>query len=519
MGYLRSVERSSLFNEFSKDEQKKYFSLSCKKIIPHVDTLYYSVFIKNDNVEADEELISIRDFIETLNFLKSQFDDEELKYDRDFWLNEEKGLLFSKSRFSIYDYCISKKGYYDIFISSYLPNDSTPRIVIQLRSIGLWTIGEYDLVLESYNVVKDILSDYDLEIEKTQENRIDFCYHTNILENPELMYNDDSLMYNLHTTFDIYSKVGRKHGKELTVEYLSLGQRSSNNIFFRSYNKVREVIEENYKEFFLEYWYNSKLINYYDYFVYSYAFKKKKYSQIYFGIIEFYLKFGNDQNIKDGFLYIKEHPKEFTVHDLKKIVLDVCPKPTLIMNIEFQCMRKFFYSFNNAIEIYKPAIQSECSYVQLLRVFQILDNRKLFLDYLTEHTVSFQRNLSDDLLKDLYKNDTESIYLDFWKRIRSVKIPLCFNGRIRRSYIKNINKDLIVSRIKSSLATLSLYNDNWDTDFQNDLSSLICILNDNDVVRNDDGTFAIIDKEYENIKEKKKKALKSIISNSRPSEK
>jgi len=519
MGYLRSTQRSKLYNEFTEDYQEKYFSLSDKKFIPHVDTLYYSIFIKGDmaNSKNEEESVpgGVLELIDFLQYSKTKFEEEDLKFQKEFWYDYDKSILFTSNRFSLYEYCISKKGYYDIFISSYLPNDLTPRIVIQLRSIGLWGIGEYELVSESFEVVKNLLSDYGLEIEKTQENRIDFCYHTNILQSPENVYSDNSLSNNLHTTFSIYNKVGRKHGRNLTVEYLSLGQRSSNNIFFRSYNKVREVIEENYKEFFLELWFNSKVINYYDFYVYSYAFKKKNYGQIYWGMLEFYLEFGLDPKVREDFLYIKEHPKDYPVEELKKILLEICPKPTLVINIEFQCMRKFFYSFNKALELSKPAIENECKYIELLRVFQILDNRKLFLEYLTENTVSFKKDLSEKHLIAIGKINKENVYQDFWKRLRATKLQLSFNGTIRRDYTSNINKELIMSRIKSSIATLSLYNDDWDTDLNNDLANFICILNDNDMALGRDG---IIDIEYEKLKDKKKKALKSILEcKSRPS--
>jgi len=523
LGYILSTQRSKLYNEFSKDNQEKYFSLTDKKFIPHVDTLYYSVFIKGDVAESKNEEsfvpAGVLEFLEFLKCVKSKFDEEELKYQKEFWLSYEKSILFTSSRFSLYEYCISKKGYYDIFIGSYLPNDATPRIVIQLRSIGLWGIGEYSLVSESFEFLRGLLGGYGLEIEKAQENRVDFCYHTNILQSPEVVYSDTSLANNLHTTFSIYNKVGRKHGRNLTVEYLSLGQRSSNNIFFRSYNKVREVIEENYKEFFLELWFNSKLINFYDFYVYSYAFKKKNYGQIYWGMLEFYLEFGCDPKVKEDFQYIKEHPKDYPVEELKKILLKICPKPTMVINIEFQCMRKFFYTFNKALDLCKPAIENECKYIELLRVFQILDNRKIFLEYLTKYTVAFKKDLSDKHLKDIEKINEENVYQDFWKRLRATKLQLCFNGTIRRDYSSNMNKEIIVSRIKSSLATLSLYNDDWDTDINHDLSNLICIFNDNDMKLNDDGTCSIIDTEYEKFKTKKKKALKSYLSNSRLSDK
>lgn len=531
MGYLIQTKRSKLFNEFTSDEQKKYFDLKVSKYLPHVDTLYYSIFIKGDEINKeydvkdeddfgykyDEDDFShmsiperIDSFVSFLDFIKKQFDSDKETLASEYWYDYDESLLFSKRRFSIYDYCIRREGDFDIFISKYLPNNSTPRIVVQLRSIGLWGVGEYELVNDSFRVVKKILDRFGLEIDRCQENRIDFCYHTNILQSPEKMYNDDCLANNLHTTFSIYSKVGRKNGKKLTVEYLSLGQRSSNNVFFRSYNKVREVIEENYKDFFLEVWRGYGLINYYDFFVYSYAFEKKSYNAIYEGMIEFYLLLGKDKTILKQFRFIKEHIKDYSIDELKNIVLSVCPSPTLVINIEFQVMRKFFHTFDAALDKFAPQIDHECD-CELFRIFQILDNRKLFLEYLTRCTVSFEKDVSFDEKKEMIENDKESIYLDFWKRLRRVKLDSCYKGELYRSYTKNLNRDLIVSRIKGLLATLSLYDGNFDSDITDDMSSLITVLNDNDMILKDDGTYKIIDQDYTRIKENKKKALKSIL--------
>lgn len=498
MGFSYKFKKSNLFKEFSKDEQKQYFNLTEKNYIHHIDTFYYSVFLKGD-IKEDEEKghHSPEGIPELFDFLKTA-KDVLSDYDKDAWIDFDKSLLLRKKRFKIYDYCIGKEGFYDIFFCSYLPNDSTPRIIIQLRSIGLWTVGEYELIQESYNVLEEFLADYDLEILRTQENRIDYCYHTNCLQSPEKFYSDECLKNNCYTNLSIYQKVGRKHGKQLDIEYLSFGQRTSNNIFFRSYNKVREVIEENYKEFFLELWFNSKMISYYDFYVYSYAYKKSSYSQIYVGMMEFYLEFGKDNFIKDKLNALKQ--TKYTIQQVKDIILKVCPVPTMVINIEFQTMRKFYYL---SLELDSLPITTECREFSLLRLYQILDCRKLFLDYLTETTISF--------------NKKDGSYMDFWQRLRSCKIEKNVCGEFTRQYAKNINRDIIVHKIKSNLATLSLYDGNWNTDINDDMSQLICVLNDNDTITDKDGICTIIDEDYNKIKEKRKKALKSVLGNLSPS--
>ncbi len=502
MGYLKTHKKSCIFNEFNFEDQKKYFSLTEKKYMPHVDTFYYSIFIKGDTVNSSQKdninfPVGIYKMLDFLQFAKNEISDT----DKFIWFDYDRDLLIYKKRFSIYDYCISKQGFYDIFITKSLPNDSTPRIVIQLRSIGLWGLGEYELIKETYNVVKEFLFEYNLEILKVQENRIDFCYHTNSLQSPKKFYDDDCLAYNCRTNMGIFNKVGRKNSNKLEFEYLSFGSRRSNCIFFRSYNKAREVVEENYKDFFLELWYNAKIINYYDFYVYSYAYKKKSYYQIYEGMAQFYLHFGKDQKFKIAINSLLD--RKHTLEEVKKLILLKCPLPTQVVNIEFQTMRKFYLSVK---EIFKLPISHECEF-DLLRLFQILDNRKFFLDYLPDVTISFR------------KVDSEE-YMDFWNRLRMCRLDKNLNIKLKRNYSKNINRDIIISKIKSNLATLSLYDQNWETDINEDMSYLLCILNDNDMIINEaDGTIRYEDPQYNKIKEKKKKALKSLLNKpKRPSQ-
>ena len=191
-----------------------------------------------------------------------------------------------------------------------------------------------------------------------------------------------------------------------------------------------------------------------------------------------------------------KNESEIKIDDLRKIFKGVLPEPTLIMNIEFQTQRKFYKSSDKFIE-FLP-FRSDISINELVRLFQIIDNRKIFLDYLTSTTVAFKK---------------DGQYMDFWKRLRACKVDKVLNIKLKREYVKNINVDLIKKRLKSNLATLSLYTGNDDTDINDDMSLLLCILNDNDMKVDENGLIKYDDEEYIRIKDKKKKALKSIINN------
>lgn len=501
MGIPLSFQRTKFYEEFTEEERNYHFSIKEKKFIPHIDTFYYSVFLKGEDINNTSS--EIMDLLENLKEYKELC--EEAK--EDIYIKND--LLFRKRSFSIYSYCIGKEGYFDIFFSNHLPNENTPRIIIQLRSIGLWTIGEEKMIIDSYKTLKSFLKAYNVEIEKCLENRIDYCYHTNIVQKEEKFYSDDFLKNNLDTTFKIFNKVGRKEKRSLVTEYLSLGSRSSNSLFFRTYNKTREVIEENYKEFFLEYWFNVGLISKYDFEVYNFCYRKKSFEQLEYGMIDYYVRFGKDKKLINYFRKILNGEIETNRKHLSKYINKILPIPNIVINIEFQTMRKFYKTGDNLLE--SLPFKTETDEDNLVRLFQIIDNRKIFLDYLTKHTVSFKRDI------DLVEEDEKKLYLDFWYRLRKTKLASIEKMPFIREYSKNINKDLLVSRIKTSLATLSLYNGSDNTDINEDMSYLISILNDNDFVNRPDGTIKIIDNDYIQKKNKKKKALNSILKNTNSS--
>lgn len=504
MGFLKNVVRSSLFKEFSEEEQKKWFYVKEKKYISHIDTLYYSVFLKNDfkgNVSGD-----IIEFIEVLKEMKDKLE----KKQEEFWFDEDETLIYSRKRNRLYDHCISMNGMYDIFIASSLPNDVTPRIHIQLRSYALWCWGEKNSINHSFTSLLKILSQFDIEVDRVQENRLDYCYHTNYLQSAQEVFEDSYLRKHLKTNLKIYNKVGRFHDGDLTTEYFSLGQRKSNNVFFRSYNKTREVVEMGYKSFFFEIWLEQGLISEYDYFVYSDCFNRQRYDSIEFSMAKFYIQYGKDKEYKN-ILTNMMNDKNITVNQVRDIIKFILPYPTIIVNIEFQTMRKF-YSYGDDLINGLPFLEHKYD-KYLDRLFRIMDNRKIFLNYLTSNTVRFVKN--DDLI--ISSSEDEKIkYCDFWYRLRKLKIDGIKDSAYARVYKHNLNIDLLKKRLKGNLASLSLYLGDEESDIQKDMSNLISILNDNDHKTDEDGCIRIIDEEYVRIKEKKKKALNSYLKKQLP---
>lgn len=521
------IKRTKFFNELDVSMQKKFFISTAHKFIHNIDTFYYSAFIKDDCKGNDDE--NMLCFISKLKFLK----DEVIDKNEPVYYLEDVELKLIRKSFSLYEFCLSVEGMFDIFVSKYIPNNNTPRIVIQLRSIGLWLEGTEELIYRSYSVLERVLSEFDLSIDKTRENRIDFCYHTNSIQGLHKVVNDTFLKRNVNTSLRKYSKVGDITDESITVDYLSLGKRQSNNLFVRLYNKTREVIEMNYKAFFIDYWFKHGLISFYDKFCYEYAYKYSSYNSLVWGRIDFYLKYGTDYKLKQDLELLKQDYST-NLDYVRKFIKGKLPDITLIVNIEYQCMRKFFYYSDDIIE----SLNHNSKIPKVDRLFKIIDNRKLFLDYLTSDTLSFvktnyksiieslNKQLKSGLISDIeYKNFYEGIYLSWWQRLRKLKLKsLISDTKFIRDYSKNLDFDKLKTRFKSNIASMSLYIDcDSGTSLHNDLSSVICSLNDNDmitdncrIVSNTTGEIINLDSnnidyDYDRIKEKKKKSLNSLL--------
>lgn len=476
MGYLIQTKRSKIFNEFTEEKQKEFFSITRNKVLHSIDTLYFSVSIKDDI--KDSENRNIEKFLYILNSYKNLEHKEELYYDY------EKELLYKDISFGFYRHCISRNKMFDIFICNKLPNNNTPRIVVQIRSNMLWLYGATDSMKYIYNILIQLLSDYNLYIKNITENRIDYCFHTNSLQNFDSYFSDDYIKNNLETMFKIGSKVFKKDKSNLNIEYLSLGNRKSNNLFFRTYNKTAEVVEMAYKDFFIDVWNGYGLISRYDHYILTFCYENGSLNKQYEAKIRFYIKYGSD---KDLILKCENILKNelVTVEQLRKFSNGLCPDVTKVQNFEFQTMRKFYYNSDSLIDMLP--ILNECD-PKLLRIQQILDNRKIFLDYLTSKSVNFKDTNNENVA-------------DFWKRIQTCKLDSTIQIPYKRKYNNNKNINLVLNKLKNNLATYSLYKGNEETDIIFDVCNLINSLNDNDMHEIE---------RYSIMKNKKAKAQKSI---------
>jgi hypothetical protein len=494
---IRNDIKKTYFFQELEDDKKVVFDVARDKFLPNIDTLYYSVFFKDDSNEAD----MFNDIFIKLDELKSIA--KEKKESPEF--DQEHQL--SLRSYAIYNYCIHKPDLYDIFISDYLPNISTPRVVVQIRSYGLWVNGVENMINDSFQAVRRIFAEYGVVINFTRENRIDYCYHTNYIQEPYTFFSDNRLSKKLRTTLDVYQKIGHIYKNKITLDYFALGQRKSNNLFVRTYNKSREVIEEGYKSFFFAIWYKQKMISEYDLFCYEYAFTEKSYNALDKARLLYYLKVGKSKTIKDQ---IEQLLNDINVQyeDILEFANRIMPKVTMILNIEFQTKRKFYY---NANMLHLLPVRIKHNVPELTNIYQILDNRKVILDYITDISISFGK----------HKNDSDKVVYDYWwERLRSVKLDsIDSDFSYVREFSYKCDKVKINKRAINSLASNAVYNNKKDSGFIEDVSDWLGYFNDNDIVLGDLSTGEIFTEfnsdlldDYKLKKEKKYKAVKNRLS-------
>ena len=241
----RELKEFPVFAEFDPQAQEYWFDYSRDKVAFHIDTLYYSVSVVNDNND-DISMHALIGKLEALKAIKRSNPNSNVSFG---------SLSVELGSFSFYSLHLSYNENFDIFIASHLPTEQTPRVVVQLRSRALVLDGTMKAVSDSFDYVKEILYNHGFEIADVRENRIDYAYHTNLLSSPSDYFNKENILEHMKSTMNIghvhgdimlvpFDEVFNVRGSKIETSYFSLGNRKSNNVFVRVYNKTQEVIVE-----------------------------------------------------------------------------------------------------------------------------------------------------------------------------------------------------------------------------------------------------------------------------------
>ena len=484
---IKTTKNTLLYNEMSEKDRKNYFELSHKKYISYIDTFYYAVYL---DVKQWGENSSEMEVVNLFNVLKSfkelcKANKKAVEVFPDLYMSPFK-------HFSIYSYNLGIKDKFDIFISDYLPNEDTPPVFVQLRSASLWQDGTYDAFEQSYKVVKEFFEAFEIKIAKCVENRIDYAYHTNYIQDIANFFPVKKVGQMQVSNFNQGNTHFYIYNEETFTDYFTLGRRTSNNIFFRTYDKTKEVIEMGYKHFFIPIWFENGLINQFDYEVLTNCAKMgNNWHNIDKCRALFYFEHGSDETLKQKINNLFAGGEDVPANEFSKLIKGVVPKVTTICNLEFQVKRKFFSRLKeisvSQSEEQKQKEQDFFKNCDSIRgyIYNLLGQSKSITDYITQNTLRFVRYKSK---KDLEIPRHQRETADFWKRLQSCE-PLELSPISRdycRKYQIDIDKEMILKGTLSKVAVYSAYfsfdeSDPWGVGEA--CSDFLNHMNDNDLCR------------------------------------
>ena len=256
------------------------------------------------------------------------------------------------------------------------------------------------------------------------------------------------------------------------IDYVAMGKRSDK-VFIRIYLKSKEVIEKGYKPWFFKVWLFNGLINRYDLYCYEECYKKHSWQYMDMARLQYYAEYGTDQQSIDLCKDIVNGDRQMSDDTLHRLADLLTPKINLIMNVEYQTMRKHSKTYQLI------PFRDNSARLTARRIYDYLDNHKIIADYLTWHVFRMVRPDGDS-------NKSRRDLCAFWQALRSCKM-VDVNVRIKdvkliRFYTRKLNSEMMKKRVINAAVTLGIYTRgiNDDTVIQ-DCVEALCQLNDNDI--------------------------------------
>lgn len=475
----RVLTDTQIFKELDEAHQKYWFDFNKSKFLHNIDTFYYSVKLMEDFTDdsTDTAVTGFRDFFEKKKSILVSHYGESVPI---FFPGFDYSLNLRPCTFAgFFNICLECPEWFDIFISPVVPHGSdgglsvTCEIVVQLRSYMLWMYGVHEAFERSYEYVKSICDYFGLHIAYCQENRIDYCWHSNYLSNPERFFSPENFYKMRVDRFkDALIHTAKVGSDGYEIDYVSMGKRSDK-VFIRIYLKSKEVIEKNYKPWFFKVWLFNGLINRYDFFVYEKCYLKHSWEYLDMARLQYYLEYGTDELFRDRCRDILNGTVTISPDSLHKFADQLTPKVNLIMNVEYQTMRKHTKTYQ--LLPFRDNSSKETS----RRIYDYLDNRKIIADYLTFYVFRLVKPDGDS-------NKSRRDLCAFWSALRSCRM-IDVNVKHKevkliRQYCRQLNSDIMKKRVLNAAITLGIYTRgiNQDTVIQ-DCVEALCQLNDNDI--------------------------------------
>ena len=476
-----SISKSQIYNEFDDCEKFYWFDFRQKKFLHNIDTFYYSVKFWNDFTydSKDPYVLHFRKYFEHIY----NSNDKTLFYDTAVTIRIpgiDKPLNVKPFRFAdFFTICLEVPEYFDIFFAPSVPHGSdggdsvTCECVVQIRSYMLWMYGVTEAYEKSFQYIKAIALYFNLDIAYAQENRIDYAFHTNYLKNPEKFFNpEDFYKMRVDRFKDALFHTSKVGSADYEIDYIALGKRSDK-IFIRIYLKSKEVVEQSYKPWFFKLWLFNGLINRYDLYVYEYAYKNHSWASIDKGRLAYYAEFGRDPYHVQLCNDVLNHKVEYTADKLHLLADRLTPKINLIINVEYQTMRK--HSKNYQLLPFRDNFDKNYS----IRIYDYLDNRKLIVNYLTSKVFRLVEPSGDP-------NKSRRPLCAFWEALCRCRISDCpydpEQQTLVRTYVRNLNSEVVKSRAIKAAVTFGIYTKGINNDDPlKDCVDALCRMNDNDM--------------------------------------
>lgn len=482
---LRFLKDTYIYNEFDEVENAYWFDFKKKKFLHNIDTFYYSVKFKQD-FTADSKDLNVKRFRRHFEGIASMWEKlNDYSSGISFYLPELPGTLNYKpfTYAGWYNICLECPEYFDIFFAPKVPHSQddgdsvTCECVVQIRSYMLWMYGVKLAYERSFEYVKAIAQHFGLDIEFTQENRIDYCWHSNYLKSPEKFFTPENFYKMRVDRFkDALIHTSKKGSEDFEIDYLAIGKRSDK-VFIRIYLKSKEVVEKGYKPWFFKVWLLNGLINRYDFYCYEYAFLKHSWKSLDLGRLQYYAEFGRQKHYVEKCKRILAGEEDISPDSLRRLADLLTPAVNLIMNVEFQTMRKHTKSYQ-LIPFFDNSDK-----LTSRRIYDYLDNRKLICDYLTSKVF---RLVEPHEVGVNDSNKSRRDYCAFWKALRMCKLTDTFvpeeDQALVRTYTRKLNSEVVKSRAVKAAITYGIYTRgiNGDSPLR-DCMEALCMFNDNDM--------------------------------------
>lgn len=474
----RELKQYRIFQEFEETQREYWFSYRQRKFLHNIDTFYYSVKLQNDfrSDTSDWDVLSFRRRFESLQ-ANMKYDDSLL-----FYVPGVGNMNLLNFRYGkYYDICLECPEYFHVFFASKVPPGAgnceslTCEIIVQIRSYMLWMYGVHESFQRSMRYVQGLVDMFHLKIDFVQENRVDYCWHSNYLVNPEKFFAIENFykmrVDRYHGSIYHTAKVGSE-GYE--IDYVALGNRGGK-CFVRIYLKSKEVVEQGYKAFFFKVWLFHGLISRYDLYCYEKAFVQRSWHYMTIARLEYYVEFGSVDSFKDACRhFIRQYAENSKVTDpMLRLAGQLTPKIHLVTNVEYQTMRKGTKSY-----VLLP-VRDNSAYGVCRRVYDYLDNHPLIIRYLT-HDILRLVEPSGDV------NKSRRDYCGFWKSLRSAKLVdvhrLPEQLRLIRDYNRRLNSEAMKRTLLNKAVVYGFYTKGINEDsVMSDCMQALLQLNDNDI--------------------------------------